>query len=69
MQCGVCSGILEIKVCAFDYRFYLDEEETAEIFSLTFLQERYGNDILYLYQKTEEKFVKIQNHERTDSRE
>ena len=69
MRYGVCSGILEIKVCAFDDRFYLDEEEAIETFSLTFLQDQYGNDISYLYQKAEEKIVRIQNHERTDIRE
>lgn len=69
MQYGVCSGILEIKVCAFDDRFYLDEEEAIGTFPLTFLQDQYGNDITYLYQKAEEKFVRIQNHERTDIRE
>lgn len=69
MQYGVCSGILEINVSAYDDRFYLDEEEAAETFPLTFLQDQYGNDISYLYQKAEEKFVRIQNHERTDIRE
>lgn len=69
MQYGVCSGILEMRVCTFDDRFYLDEEEAAETFPLTFLQEQYGNDITYLYQKAESKFVRIQNHERTDIRE
>lgn len=69
MQYGVCSGILEMRVCAFDDRFYLDEEEAAGTFPLTFLQDQYGNDITYLYQKAEEKFVRIQNHERTDIRE
>lgn len=69
MQYGVCSGILEMRVCAFDDRFYLDEEEAAGTFPLSFLQDQYGNDITYLYQKAEEKFVRIQNHERTDIRE
>lgn len=69
MQYGVCSGMLEINVSAYDDRFYLDEEEAAETFPLTFLQGQYGNDISYLYQKAEEKFVRIQNHERTDIRE
>lgn len=45
MQYGVCSGLLEMRVCAFDDRFYLDEEEAAEIFPLTFLQDQYGNDL------------------------
>ena len=69
MRCGVCSGMLEINVSAYDDRFYLDEEETAEAFPLTFLQEQYEKDIIRLYQKAEEKFVRIQNHERTDIRE
>ena len=69
MQYGVCSGMLEINVSAYDDRFYLDEEEASETFPLTFLQDQYGNDISYLYQKAEEKFVRIQNHERTDIRE
>lgn len=46
--------MLEIKVCAFDDRFYLDEEEAVETFPLTFLQGQYGNDISYLYQRAEE---------------
>lgn len=69
MQYGVCSGMLEINVSAYDDRFYLDEEEAAETFPLTFLQDQYGNDISYLYQRAGEKFVRIQNHERTDIRE
>ena len=69
MQYGVCSGMQEINVSAYDDRFYLDEEEAAETFPLTFLQDKYRNDISYLYQKAEEKFVRIQNHERTDIRE
>lgn len=69
MQYGVCSGMLEVNVSAYDDRFYLDEEEASETFPLTFLQDQYGNDISYLYQKAEEKFVRIQNHERADIRE
>lgn len=45
MQYGVCSGILEMRVCAFDDRFYLDEEEATGILPLTFLQDQYGNDL------------------------
>lgn len=61
--------MLEVNVSAYDDRFYLDEEEASETFPLTFLQDQYRNDISYLYQKAEEKFVRIQNHERTDIRE
>lgn len=46
-----------------DDRFYLDEEEITMLFNITFLEDKYRNDISCLYHKTKEKFIRLQEYE------
>lgn len=46
-----------------DDRFYLNGQEAATLFSITFLEDKYRNDIAYLHHKTKEKFIRLKEHE------
>lgn len=46
-----------------DDRFYLDGQEAATLFDITFLEDKYRNDIAYLHHKTKEKFIRLKEHE------
>lgn len=46
-----------------DEQFYMDEEETATLCNITFLEDKYMNDIFCLYHKAKEKFIRLQEYE------
>ncbi len=55
----------ELRIDMLDEGFYLDEREAAGYYFPGFLQEKYRQDLKYLYHKMGSKFVRIQKHERT----
>ncbi len=60
---GLYMDRLEMRVDAMDDGFYLDVEETAGYYQFTFLQDKYLDDLEFLYKKAHEKFIRMQNHE------
>lgn len=57
---------LELRIDALDDGFYLDEQEAAGYYQPVFLQDRYLEDLNFLYQKTKENFIRLQNYELAD---
>ncbi len=60
---GLFMDRLEMRVDAMDDGFYLDVEESAGHYQFAFLQDKYLDDLEFLYKKAHEKFIRIQNHE------
>lgn len=54
---------LELRIEVLDDGFYLDRQEAAGDYCLTFLQERFLGDLSLLYRKVREKFIRFQNYE------
>ena len=63
LRCGLYQDRLELRIEVFDDSFYLDEKETAGSYYPTFLQERYSEDLSWLYKEAGRKFVRMQEHE------
>ncbi len=53
----------ELRIDMLDEGFYLDEREAAGYYFPGFLQEKYRQDLKYLYHKMGSKFVRIQKLE------
>lgn len=66
MQYGVYMDRLEMQVEALDDNFYLDGQETAGFYRAVFLQDRYREDLAFLYRKAGERFVRMQDYEREE---
>lgn len=66
LRCGVYFDRLELRIDFLDDGFYLDEQETATSYYPDFLQKNYAEDINFLQKKAGEKFVRLQNYERSD---
>ncbi len=60
---GLFMDRLEMRVDAMDDGFYLDVEEAAGYYQFAFLQDKYLDDLEFLYKKAHEKFIRLQNHE------
>lgn len=66
LQSGVHFDRMELRIDLLDDGFYLDEQETATSYYPDFLLENYMEDINFLQKKAGEKFVRLQNYERSD---
>ena len=60
---GLFMDRLEMRIDAMDDGFYLDVAESSGHYQFTFLQDRYLDDLEFLYKKAHEKFIRLQNHE------
>lgn len=70
LKSAIYSGRLELYIGALDDRFYLDEQESAAYYVCPLiLQERYVQDINYLYSLLRKQFIRIQNYEWMDIKE
>ncbi|MBD5546492.1 MAG: hypothetical protein HDQ97_03720 [Lachnospiraceae bacterium] len=54
---------MELRIEVLDDGFYLDRQETAGDYCITFLRERFLGDLSLLYRKVKEKFIRFQNYE------
>ena len=63
LRYGIYLDRLELRMDVLDDGFYLDEREAAGYYCPIFLQDRYLRDLTYLYQKAEEKFIRMQEYE------
>lgn len=59
------SAKLSFYIHTLDDSFYLDEQETAVYYYPSFLQDRFADDLSWLYRKAEEKFIRLQSYELT----
>lgn len=63
LRYGIYLNTLEICMDALDDNFYLDEREAAEYYCPVFLQDRYSEDVKYLFKLAGKNFVRLQNYE------
>ena len=54
---------LELRIDALDDGFYLDTQEASAHYHADFLQDRFLQDLIFLYEKAAEKFIRIQHFE------
>lgn len=63
LKSGIYLDEMIFRLEFLDDQFYLDEQETAALFHITFLEEKYRDDTAYLHHKAREKFVRLREHE------
>jgi len=57
---------LELRIDALDDGFYLDTHEASAHYYADFFQDRFQEDLAFLYEKAAEKFIRIQHFEQVD---
>lgn len=60
---------LELRIDALDDGFYLDTQEASAHYHADFLQDRFLQDLIFLYEKAAEKFIRIQHFEQVQIRQ
>jgi len=60
---------LELRIDALDDGFYLDTQEASAHYHADFLQDRFLQDLAFLYEKAAEKFIRIQYFEQIQIRQ
>lgn len=60
---------LELRMDALDNGFYLDTHEASAHYYADFLQDRFLQDLAFLYEKAAEKFIRIQHFEQVQIRQ
>ncbi len=60
---------LELRIDALDDGFYLDTQEASAHYHADFLQDRFQEDLIFLYEKAAEKFIRIQHFEQVQIRQ
>ena len=60
---------LELRIDALDDGFYLDTQEASAHYYVDFLQDRFQEDLAFLYEKAAEKFIRIQHFEQVQIRQ
>ncbi len=60
---------LELRIDALDDGFYLDTQEASAHYHADFLQDRFLQDLIFLYEKAAEKFIRIQYFEQIQIRQ
>ena len=60
---------LELRIDALDDGFYLDTQEASVHYHADFLQDRFQEDLIFLYEKAAEKFIRIQHFEQVQIRQ
>ena len=60
---------LELRIDALDDGFYLDTQEASVHYHADFLQDRFQEDLAFLYEKAAEKFIRIQHFEQVQIRQ
>ena len=60
---------LELRIDALDDGFYLDTQEASAHYYADFLQDRFLQDLIFLYEKAAEKFIRIQHFEQVQIRQ
>ena len=60
---------LELRIDALDDGFYLDTQEASAHYHVDFLQDRFLQDLAFLYEKAAEKFIRIQYFEQIQIRQ
>ena len=60
---------LELRIDALDDGFYLDTQEASAHYHADFLQDRFLQDLAFLYEKAAEKFIRIQHFEQVQIRQ
>ncbi len=68
---AVCALLdrLELRIDALDDGFYLDTQEASAHYHADFLQDRFLQDLIFLYEKAAEKFIRIQHFEQVQIRQ
>lgn len=69
LRSGIYMDKLTFYLESLDDSFYLDHQETARIFEMTFLQKQFMDDVSFLHKKVKEKFIRLQNYELLEIRE
>ncbi len=63
LKSGVYMDKLMVFIECLDDGFYLEQQETAQIFEFSFLYKQYMEDISFLHKKVKEKFIRLKNYE------
>ncbi len=63
LKSGIYLDKMIFHLGCLDDQFYLDRQEAAALFNITFLEDKFRNDIAYLHHKAKEKFVRFKEHE------
>ncbi len=63
LKSGIYLDKMIFHLGCLDDQFYMDGQEAAALFNITFLEDKYRNDTAYLHHKTKEKFIRLKEHE------
>lgn len=69
LKSSILMDKVEFYIEALDEGFYLDEQEASAYYCPSFLQDKFTDDLSYLYQKVKEKFIRLQSYELTTIKE